>query len=269
MGNRPSTQLKFTLIDNKHHAEQLLANAEKKDFYLTECHDDRNNSYARRQMTYTSNTISPVDVRFYTLQLDVLKDRIPIRLQIDLGEIQIIQLMPSADGGMPHTRPDAIICYPDIKRLSSLSTLVHELWHIHQRKFQSLWNDVFLRLGWAEWKGKLPMHLENNRRYNPDTIDCPLWMFKNTWIPIPIFNDVSTPKVDEVSIWFYHNTLHHISKQIPEELDSVFPHLPHSAYEHPRELTAYMLSEPDTQQTSPGYKQLLDLIGHLSELFDA
>jgi len=267
MGNRPTTHLTFTLIHHKSQAEQLLAQAEQKDFYLTECHDDRSNSYARRQMTYAPNTISPIDVRFYTLQLDVLKDRVPVRLQHDLGPISIISLMPTADGGMPHTRPDAIICYPDIQQVTSLTTLVHELWHIHQRKFQRLWSDVFRRLGWTEWQGRLPLSLENHRRYNPDTIDSPLWAFKGVWVPVPVFHDVSRPAVADVSIWFYHTESRQHVKEVPLELAAVFPQLPAAAYEHPRELTAYMLSSSAASRGfSPGYRQLVEILGHASEM---
>lgn len=268
MGNQSSTQLQFTLIDNKERAEDLLEQAEKTDLYLTECHDDKNNSYARRQLTYVPNAINMLDTRFYTLTLDNMKDNIPVRLLTDLGVINIIQLMPSADGGMPHTRPGNIICYPDIQKISSISTLVHELWHIHQRNFQDIWKKVFHRLGWTEWKGKLPLLIENNTRYNPDTIDSPLWIFKNTWIPVPVFNDISTPKINSVTIWFYNNMTHYHSKTIPDEIQELFPNLPSSAYEHPRELTAYMLSEPSTQQNSPGYKALIEAVGHLSVMPD-
>lgn len=267
MGNRPTINLKFKIVD-KQNAEKMLENAEKKDFYLTECNDDRSNSYARRQMTYSPNTTSMIDLRFYTLELDNLKDHIPPRLQTDLGEVTIIQLMPTADGGMPHTRPGNIICYPDIHKISSLTTLVHELWHIHQRIFQDTWKTTFYKLGWTEWKGKLPSHLENSRRYNPDTIDSPLWAFKDTWVPIPIFNDITLPKVNDTSIWFYHIKEHYHSKTIPDEIITLYPNLPQAAYEHPRELTAYMLSDSSISRESAGYKLLINAVGKLSELYD-
>lgn len=266
MGNKPSTSLRFRLIETKTEAQEILGEAEKADFYLEECHDDRSNSYARRSLTYVPSTMSMIDIRFCKLTLDTLMSQIPERLVNELGEIRIIQLMSSADGGMPHTRPYNIVCYPDISQVGSITTLVHELWHVHQRNFQDLWTRVFLALGWKRWNSRLPAHLENNRRYNPDTIDAPLWVFKETWLPLPIFNDISLPNIRETSMWFYNVKTEIISKKVPAELSEYFPNLPMSAYEHPRELTAYMLSDPVSQKDSRGYADLIDSIGYISVL---
>ena len=166
-----------------------------------------------------------------------------MRLRLDLNTISIIPLMFSADGGMPHTRPYNMICVPNLKHLESLNTLIHELWHIHQRNFQSLWTTIFTALGWTEWKGELPILLDENRRYNPDTIDTPLWIYRNKWVPVPIFKDIASPKIGEVEIWFYDTEQKYHVKTIPPSLSYEFPNLPSSAYEHPRELTAYLLAD--------------------------
>ena len=81
-----------------------------------------------------------------------------------------------------------------------------------------------------------------------------------------IFNDISLPNMRETSMWFYNVKTELISKKVPEEMSSYFPNLPISAYEHPRELTAYMLSDPDSQKGSQGYADLIDSIGHISVL---
>ena len=47
----------------------------------------------------------------------------------DKAFVSVVILNPSAEGGMPHTRP-GIICYPTLS-FSSV-TLIHELWHVHQ-----------------------------------------------------------------------------------------------------------------------------------------
>jgi hypothetical protein len=188
----------------------------------------------------------------------------PIRLLNDLKHIKIVQLMPSADGGMPHTRPGNIICYPDISQLFSQTTLIHELWHIHQRNYKDLWFKTFKRLGWTMWEGKLPENLEKSRRYNPDTIDAPFWIFNEEWVPIPIFKDISRPNVADVEIWFYNVQKQYHIKRVPDEILSYFPGLPPSAYEHPREITAYLLSEPDKYKNSQGFKHLIESIGEIS-----
>ena len=135
MGSTASqpTSLHFTLISNKRAADTLLREAERKDRYLEECHDDRSNGLARKQMTYAANSISPHEAEQYRVILHNLLPQIPMRLRADLQDIQIISLMPTADGGMPHTRPPNLICFPNLSQVSSLSTMIHELWHVHQR----------------------------------------------------------------------------------------------------------------------------------------
>jgi len=172
--------------------------------------------------------------------------------------------MPTADGGMPHTRPPNLICFPNLSQVSSLSTMIHELWHVHQRMYPAVWLAVFDKMGWKPWGGTIPSSIERNRRFNPDTIDHPLWIYQNQWIPIPVFQDMSRPSVDQVDIWFYHPYQQYHIKSVPPELKEDFPTVPPSAYEHPNELTAYVLSEPDRYKSSPGFRTLLETVGQLS-----
>jgi len=266
MGSGQSVQsnLRLIVISNKQDAQQYLANAEKEDSYLQECHDDKANSLARRNLTYSSNQVSLRDNNYAVSYIDSTIPLLPMRLLRELNEVKIIQLMPTADGGMPHTRPGDIICYPDISQLFSKITLIHELWHIHQRKFKDVWLKTFKRLGWAIWNGELPEQLENARRYNPDTIDSPYWIFDGKWVPIPIFKDITRPNVSDVEIWFYDPENKYHIKRVPPELASYFPGLPASAYEHPREITAYVLSEPEKYSSSQGFKHLIESIGNVS-----
>lgn len=269
MGNTNSSEhgsLEFELISNKLEAQAILDKAEQKDFYLEECHDDKSNSLSRRNLTYRANQVSLRDTNYAKSYLEGSYSFIPFRLLSDLKKVFIIQLMPTADGGMPHTRPDNIICYPDISQLFSRITLIHELWHLHQRQFQDLWFETFKNLGWKVWNGKLPEKLEVMRRYNPDTIDYPLWIFNDQWVPIPIFKDISRPNVAEVEIWFYNPGKEYHVRQIPNEIASFFENLPPSAYEHPREITAYMLSEPDKYKHTSAFKKLIQQIGNISIL---
>lgn len=266
MGASNSTlqNLRFMVVDQKIKAEQMLNQSEQEDRYLEECFDSPTNAKARQSLTYQPNTMSIYDYQTAVNYLESAKEHLPKRLRSDLQTVSIVQLMPSADDGMPHTRPGDVICFPDLSQLYSLTTLKHELWHIHQRRYQALWLDVFQAIGWKPWKGTLPQRLEENRRLNPDTIDHPLWVFHDTWIPFPVFRDIRRPKVSEVDIWFYHAFERYHVKTVPTELSFYFPGLPSIAYEHPREITAYMLAEPDKYKQGKGFQDLLQQIGHIS-----
>lgn len=266
MGNSPSkdTTLSFDVVINKTTAQELLNKAERDDMYLEECQDDKTNAIARRNMTYSSNMIPLKDFNYAVAFLESSLPYLPKRLQYELGNIKIVQLMPSADGGMPHTRPGGIICFPIISQLFSKTTLIHELWHIHQRQYQDLWLQVFKELGWLPWAGRLPEKLEANRRYNPDTIDAPLWIYNDSWVPVPVFKDITHPNVSQVDIWFYNPGRGYHTREIPSEISRVYVDLPSSAYEHPREITAYILSEPALYSGTIGYKKLIELLGNIS-----
>ena len=121
---------------------------------------------------------------------------------------------------------------------------------------------MFEQLGWKEWTGHLPEVLRNHCRINPDTIDSPLWVYQDTWVPVPIFRDSTLPSISDVDIWFYHIKGRHHVKQIPSEMEVVG--LPKSAYEHPREITAYLLADHNLYHDSPVFKTLLSLVGHLA-----
>ena len=254
MGNQPSSQgISFQIVSNKDNAQQLLKQAEQRDLYLAECSHNRTNSIARKTCSYFPNYVSFDEDQRYSHMLQESIDQLPLRLRSDLQLIQIIPLMYSADGGMPHTRPYNMICVPNLKQLQSISTLKHELWHIHQRNFQPKWTAIFNKLGWTEYHGKLPASFDDNYRLNPDTIDCPLWVYQNKWVPVPIFTDISNPILSHVEIWFYHATENYHVRRIPPSLAMEFPDLPQSAYEHPCELTAYLLSEPDKYRHTPAW----------------
>lgn len=261
MGNTP-TQLKFIFIDTKRVAAQLLIDAEGIDSYLNTCYTHPMNAKARRRQNYAANLVSPKDATHYQSVLDKTIPQLPMRLRMDLHTVPVIALMPSADGGMPHTRPHSMICFSQLEQINSLSTIIHELWHVHQRKYKDTWIKVFEQMGWKEWTGHLPSFLEKHRRINPDTIDSPLWIYQDTWIPVPIFQDIALPSLSDVDIWYYHAKEDHHVKQIPREME--IPGLPKSAYEHPREISAYLLADHSMYHDSPAFKTLLSSVGHLA-----
>jgi len=263
MGNiiPATTQFKLNIIFDKREAISILNSAEYQDYYLESCHSNKLNSLSRKDLNYSPNTVSTKELLNAITFINGVTAHLPRRLLQDLSEIQIIQLMPTADGGMPHTRPSNIICYPDIAQLFSKTTLIHELWHIHQRNYKDIWTKIFEEMGWREWSGQIPNNLDSARRFNPDTIDCPYWIYRGEWIPIPIFVNITHPKVADVEIWFYNPEKKYHIKTVPSVLTNQLPGLPPNAYEHPREIAAYILSEPDKYAELPGFKLLVELIG--------
>ena len=261
----------FRILTDATEAQQALEEAERKDFYLEECREDPSNARAREGCRYQARNISSEEEAFFRVVVDHARDFLPLRLRTELTEpILLVALDPSAEGGMPHTRPKNVICYPDIYTTYTVGTLLHELWHIHQRQYVGWWLEVFRSMDWepvsmVSPSFVLPLPLESHRRFNPDTVDSPLWCFQRTWVPVPVFRDVARPKVGEVDIWFYHLSLRYHVKRLPRELSEQYPpSLPASAYEHPREIAAYLLSEPNAYGACPGFTRLLEAVGGVS-----
>lgn len=269
MGSQPSKSepLNFVIVTHKEEAQELLNAAEEIDLYREECYLNKTNSKARISQGYRANSMTYRELKMFELVIDNAKPLLPRRLKEDLREVRLIQLMPSADGGMPHTRPGGIICYPDLSRFFNASTLVHELWHVHQRMYEAEWDRIFDGMGWKVWTDDyLPASLEDHRRFNPDTIRAPVYVYNDTWVPVPMFKDISKPDLTQVEIWFYNIKSKYHHKSVPDALLTDFPYLPPSAYEHPREIAAYMLSEPEKYKDSPGFARLLHLIGGIAIL---
>lgn len=250
-------------VASKEKAHGLLHYAEGTDSYLEKCYASKLNAIARRKCEYTPNTVTVHEQnQINNFLKDINRWRIPLRLRGDLKHINIVILMPSADGGMPHTRPGNVICLPQLSLIENTTTLIHELWHIHQRTYKDMWNSVFSELGWRIYRGKIPELNEHHRRYNPDTIDEPLWCYNNTWVPVPTFLNSTKPSLTDADVWFYNIENETFQKEIPPELAIEYPvNLPKIAYEHPREITAYIMAEHANYPGAPILAKLKRLLG--------
>lgn len=243
MGAKPST-LEFNILTSGY-ARARLAAAEGADFYRGSCADSRPNTAARRSHVYEAYAY-PMD---YQIVLEATfaaaKSRLPKRLLTDVGPVDVVVMYPSADGGMPHTRPDCLICLPYQATMPSAETIEHELWHIHQRYYPAFWATA-LKAAWdfEPWTGPtLPRELEDNRRYNPDTIATPLWCWRGIWVPIPIFKYPSAPDLGSTATWFYNVKTGLISHTVPPDFAAFFGEgQPAAVLEHPYETAAYMLA---------------------------
>jgi hypothetical protein len=231
-----------------------LTAAERQDGYLALIQASRANSIARQAMTYAAN-------RLTMSQADVLRDRIqefipnlPSRLRT--LNPTIVPLMPSADGGMPHTRPSDLVCLPQSAAALTKTTFEHELWHLHQRANYKEWTSFFEKQWkWRIFEGSLDPELEKVRRLNPDTLEDPLWIWNNEWVPVCVFNNPNSPSFQDTSTVFFNARTGYRFSKLPQAMEAFFTgSLSPSAYEHPCETSAYMITGPAL--SCPAYKTL-------------
>lgn len=154
---------------------------------------------------------------------------------------QIITMNTTAEAGMPHTRPNNIICMPIyFPESRKTETLAHEFVHIHQRRHTDAWNRFFQKEGWSRVDPyELPENLVARCRMNPDTIDQPFWAWKRH-VPLPLFEREDKPDLRQVAIrWFNLDTKVHQSEAPRLFLEKYgYPSQP----EHPREISAVQLA---------------------------
>ena len=248
MGSQQSYQVRGTTPFYSIGSSTELAAAEAIDHYRTDCQESRTNRIARDRTTYAVNRL-PDEATFLEMIHD-FRNRLPDALQ----PIQavIVPLMPSADAGMPHTRPPNLIAYPLTGAGLSFETFSHELWHIHQRMRYKEWVEFFER-GWGfkPFEGDVPSQMDYVLRINPDTMTDPLWIWNDTWVPMCVFLNPVTPELSQTDVWFYNVRSKAHSQQIPSAMAEFFSKwLPKTAFEHPCELAAYGLTDASIQSVA-------------------
>lgn len=259
--SRHSTPLELNLV-TKENAFTNLMNAERSDSYRFLCNKHKANLIARRNQQYDAVS-APIEYRIKLEEiLQESKHSLPRKLQDEIGEVNVVLLYPSADGGMPHTRPDNVICFPFMNKYPDTETITHELWHIHQRMYPEFWRRLFFSLwDFEPYEEELPALLEKQRRFNPDTLKTQNWIWRKKWIPVPIFQNVTQPTLNDVKIWFYNVETKHIDHDIPEEIREYFGNMNMSAYEHPYEMSAYMLSSKKAY-SSPAWINIKEILNN-------
>jgi hypothetical protein len=158
------------------------------------------------------------------------------------GEI-IVTMHPSADGGMPHTRPPATICLPAYFPESRLQeTLKHERIHLDQRKRFSTWVRALEKGGWTPVDEEdIPEEYIRRCRLNPDTCWAPFWAWEGRYVPLPFFVREDKPDMKDISVRWYDRQTELLSSVIPLTLVKKYGSLQSSSLEHPFELMAYGL----------------------------
>lgn len=175
---------------------QLLEHAELLDGYRTIISASDPNSRAREGDQYIPFSLPPKDVE----RLQAAVEDIPL-----LDGADILVLHPSADSGMPHTRPRSIVCLPTVAMRGDIEeTLRHEAMHLHQRSHTALWDTAIRGEGWSPVEGhQIPLLLRSKCRINPDTMSSPFWAWEGNYAPLPLFVEKPTLRLSDVVIkWF-------------------------------------------------------------------
>jgi hypothetical protein len=204
---------------------EALNKAEAIDSYLAKCKASEINMRARARCTYLP--FRDTDSSSFS------RHALP-------GET-IVTMNPSADGGMPHTRPPATICLPAYfpeRRLEEV--LRHERVHLDQRKNLYKWSSLLEKDGWTPVEEeKIPEEHRRRCRINPDTCWSPYWAWQKRYVPLPFFVREDKPDLADISVRWYDLDEEIISSVTPFSLKAKYGDLSPSSLEHPFELAAY------------------------------
>lgn len=155
---------------------------------------------------------------------------------------QVVWMDPTADGGLPHTRPPNLICMPrDFSDKDIPSTILHERVHISQRLHGKVWETI-IKETWdfTPWYGSLPADIESRRRINPDLIYLPDFIWKHEWVPMALFKSKTQPILTDVEIVWWNDQTRTLHRHPPPGWIDFFGHIP--AGEHPYEIVAYLVA---------------------------
>jgi hypothetical protein len=201
---------------------EQLAKAETYDHFFETIRKNPVNARARQFLSYVAMTQETEPYLLHT---------------------EIVTMHPTAEAGMPHTRPPNLICmpayFPDEKREH---TLHHELIHIDQRRRKYKWDAFFEREGWKQLsEQEIPLRWLQRCRLNPDTIDDRFWAWQGKYVPLPMFERDDKPDLRHVSIQWWDRDTGIKQNQAPLSFQQRYGSNP-SQPEHPRELAAVELA---------------------------
>lgn len=208
-------------------AQRLLIMAEAADGFFAKVAASPVNTAARRLCSYTAwNDQSLAAVASAMLEKE---DR----------WVDIVILDPSAEGGMPHTRP-GLICLPAYYPESRLpETLRHEMIHISQKRQPSLWTSRANVEGWSAVRPEIiPLNWASRCRLNPDTAGT-LYAWRGH-VPLPVYVREDKPNLRDIEVrWF--DIAEGIVRSTPTSFTQYYGKrgLGVSQAEHPYELWAY------------------------------
>ncbi len=198
----------------------LLQKAEAIDNYRNLCMQDTTNQIARSSHSYS------------LMSQDVKNG--------DYGS-KIVQLYPTADAGLPHTRPPNLICVPAYYPMNN-EVMNHELLHLHQRDHPWQWETKFSRQGWVPvYPEQIPERWRRRCRLNPDTLDKRFYAWENQWVPLPLFEREDKPDLRQCLVRWWDQRSGSLLEDPPSTFVRAFGKN-HPQPEHPREVSAVILS---------------------------
>lgn len=268
MGNTVANQTQGQLVlATTKETNLFLSDAENFDKYIGRINSSIHNITSRIGMFYEPlvpgyDDMRRTEIAEWLQNFKRKNEKWPIlrELLAKIGNIWVLSLSYSADGGMPHTRGVRYICVPggffDVDHDNS-TTLRHELIHLHQKMDKKRWDAIYRNWDWEPWVGgKLPDKYEAIRRINPDTEwgDGALYVLKKRWVPFCVFRDVDRPNVRNTIVWYYNVKTGMVWKStgildLPPEIgeDSAWNdvRINMAMREHPNEMSAWFAASPE------------------------
>lgn len=157
---------------------------------------------------------------------------------------EIVTMAPTAEAGMPHTRPPNLICIPVYYPEEALpQTLAHELVHIDQRNRRFKWEAWFEKEGWTPLQEDvIPPRWLQRCRLNPDTVDSRFWAYKGRHVPLPLYEREDRPNLRQVVVQWWDRETGIKQNEPPRSFQERYGAFP-SQPEHPRELSAVEIAK--------------------------
>lgn len=160
---------------------------------------------------------------------------------------QVIWMDPSADQGLPHTRPPYYICMSRTFPTPDLAnTILHERVHLSQRANKSAWDDILADVwSFTPWVGQIPSDIDQRRRINPDLCWAPLYIWKDQYVPLALFQSSTQPDLQEIDLVWWDTKARTLHREAPPGWTEFFGSNP--AGEHPFEIAAYLVAANPSQ----------------------
>lgn len=217
---------------------QLLDLAERDDGYRASIEASVPNRLAREGQEYTPFFVGPSAAQRLSEEMDAIEL---------LGDANIIVMHPSAESGMPHTRPRNIVCMPasyveTAGRNELADTLRHEAIHVHQRNNPKRWDTFCRREGWEPVQDpvqQIPQQYRLACRLNPDTFRAPhpFWAWDGAYVTLPILIPKPQPTLRDCEIRWLDLRAQRIVAEPPPSFQKRYGRQPPQP-EHPYELFA-------------------------------